>query len=84
MVNPPEWGPPYGSEDLAIDPKAGRLYASSAKMDAVLVFDLKGARIAVLKPNPPEKLEGAGALALLNGKLYVLCTYGNRVVQINP
>src|SRR6266542_55142 len=36
----PEWGQPAGFEDLAIDLKMGRLYASSANMDAVLSFDL--------------------------------------------
>ena len=34
----PEWGRPAGFEDLAIDSKKGRLYASSANMDAVLDF----------------------------------------------
>src|SRR5206468_7346315 len=34
----PEWGQPAGFEDLAIDSKMGRLYASSANMDAVLSF----------------------------------------------
>jgi len=42
----PEWQRLYGFEDLAIDSKAGRLYASSANMDAVLVFDLNGKRMA--------------------------------------
>ena len=32
----PEWGRPAGFEDLAIDSKMARLYASSANMDAVL------------------------------------------------
>ena len=60
-------------EDLAIDSKAGRLYASSANMDAVLVFDLNGNRIGSVRPKPPTKLDGPSALVLVNGKLYVLC-----------
>jgi hypothetical protein len=30
-----------------------------------------------------DKLEGASAMALQNGKLYVLCTFANRVSQID-
>jgi DNA-binding beta-propeller fold protein YncE len=70
-------------QDLVVDSKAGRLYATSTQTDEVLVFDLKGTKIGALKPRPPDKLEGASALALLNGKLYVLCTFGNRVSQID-
>ena len=79
----PEWGQPAGFEDLAIDSKTGRFYASSAHMDAVLVFDLNGNRIGTLTPKPPDKLEGPSALALSNRKLYVLNMYGNRVSVID-
>jgi len=79
----PEWGGPYGYEDLAIDSKLQRLYASSANMDAVLAFDLRGTRIGSLKPKPPEKLEAPSALALVNRKLYVLNMSGNRVSVID-
>jgi hypothetical protein len=79
----PEWGRPAGFEDLAIDSKTGRLYASSANMDAVLIFDLNGNRIGTLTPKPPDKLEGPSALALSNRKLYVLNMYGNRVSVID-
>ena len=78
----PEWGPPHGFEDLAVDSQAGRLYASSANLDAVLVFDLNGNRIGAVRPNPSDKLEGASALVVANRILYVLCTAANRVVQI--
>ena len=71
-------GTPVGFEDLAIDPEAGRLYASSTHLDAVLVFDLKGTRIGSLKPKPPDRLEGPSALALTDRKLYVLNMTGNR------
>src|SRR5206468_1926433 len=60
----PEWGQPAGFEDLAIDSKMGRLYASSANMNAVLIFDLDGARIGTLTPNPPDRLEGPSAWAV--------------------
>jgi hypothetical protein len=79
----PEWQRLYGFEDLAIDSKAGRLYASSANMDTVLVFDLNGKRIGSVKPKPPAKLDGPSALVLVNGKLYVLCMAGNRVNQVD-
>lgn len=77
-----EWQQPNGFEDITVDPSTGRLYASSAHTDAVLVFDSNGARIASLKPKAPEKLDGATALVLLNGKLYVLCASSSRVVEV--
>ena len=63
----PEWGGSYGFEDLAIDSKTGRLYASSTHMNAVLIFDLNGNRIGSLSPKPPDILDGTSALALANG-----------------
>jgi DNA-binding beta-propeller fold protein YncE len=80
----PEWGQPVGFEDLAIDSQTGRLYASSTHLDAVLVFDLNGTRIGSLRPKPPDKFDGPSALALANGKLYVLNMSGNRVTAIEP
>jgi tripartite motif-containing protein 71 len=80
----PGWGQPYGFEDLTIDPAGDRLFASSAKMDSILVFDLEGTRIGDLKPNPPDTLEGAGSIVFWQNKLYVLSAYGNRVLEITP
>jgi DNA-binding beta-propeller fold protein YncE len=77
-----EWGKPQGFEDLAIDSKGDRLYASSSHLDTVLVFDLKGTRVAGVTPKPPDKLKGPSALALANGKLYVLNMVGNHVSVI--
>jgi tripartite motif-containing protein 71 len=79
----PEWGEPVGFEDLAIDSKTGRLYASSTHLDAVLVFDLNGTRMSNATPKLPDKLEGPSALALANRRLYVLNMYGNRVSEID-
>ena len=79
----PEWGRPYGFEDLAIDSKAGRVYASSANMNVVLIFDLNGNRVGTLAPKPPDRLERPSALALTDRKLYVLDMAGNRVTQID-
>jgi DNA-binding beta-propeller fold protein YncE len=79
----PEWGQPAGFEDLTIDSKTGRLYASSAHMEVILVFDLNGTRIGSVTPKPPDKLEGPSALALANGKLYVLNMTSNRVTAID-
>ncbi|HEV3098465.1 MAG TPA: NHL repeat-containing protein [Candidatus Udaeobacter sp.] len=81
-----EWRPIQNAwymQDLAIDYKAGRLYATSTQTDEVLVFDLTGKQIASLRPRPPDKLEGASALVLVGRKLYVLCTFGNRVSQVD-
>jgi hypothetical protein len=79
----PEWGRPYGFEDLAIDSKMNRLYASSANMDTVLIFDLNGTRIGTLTPKPPDKLDGPSALVLVNRRLYVLNMAGSRVSVID-
>ena len=79
----PEWGRPYGFEDLAIDSKTGRLYASSANMNSVLILDLNGNRIGTLTPKPPDALDGPSALALSGQKLYVLNMNGNRVSVID-
>ena len=79
----PGWGQPAGFEDVAIDSGTRRLYASSANMDVILVFDLNGTSIDSLTPKPPDKLEGPSALALANRKLYVLNMYGNRVSVID-
>jgi DNA-binding beta-propeller fold protein YncE len=79
----PEWGKPAGFEDLIVDSKTGRLYASSANMDAVLIFDLNGTRIGTLAPKPPDRFGGPSALALFNRKLYVLNMYGNSVSVID-
>jgi DNA-binding beta-propeller fold protein YncE len=79
----PEWGGPYGFEDLAIDSSKSRLYASSTNINAVLIFDLNGNRIGSLTPKPPDTLDGPSALALANGKLYVVNMHGNRVTVID-
>src|SRR5579884_822352 len=79
----PEWGQTLGFEDLVVDSQRGRLYASSAHMNLVLVFDLNGARIGSLTPKPPEKLDGPSALALVNRRLYVLNSAGNHVSIID-
>jgi DNA-binding beta-propeller fold protein YncE len=79
----PEWGKVMGFEDLAIDSKTGRLYASSAHINTVFVFDLNGTRLGNLMPKAPNKLEGPSALALFDRKLYVLNMAGNRVSVID-
>jgi DNA-binding beta-propeller fold protein YncE len=79
----PEWGQTLGLEDLAIDSQTGRLYASSAHMNSVLIFDFGGTRIGSLTPKPPDKLDGPSALALVNRKLYVLNMAGNHVSVID-
>jgi hypothetical protein len=35
-----------------------------------------------LKPEPPNNFEGASALTLSHGKLYVLCAFSDRVQQL--
>ena len=82
----PGWRPVKGAwymQHLAIDSKLRRLYVTSTQTDEVLGFNLNGSKIASLRPKPPDKLEGASGLALVNRKLYVLCTFASRVVEIN-
>jgi sugar lactone lactonase YvrE len=79
----PEWGRTHGFEDLAMDSNKGRLYASSANIDAILIFDLNGNRTGTLTPRPPERLDGPSALVVANGKLYVANMLGNRVTAID-
>lgn len=77
-----EWTGPFSwyFQDLALDSKAGLLYASSG--DEVLVFDLTGKRITSLRPAPPDKLEGAAAVVLAKNGLYVVSTFSARVSRI--
>jgi DNA-binding beta-propeller fold protein YncE len=79
----PEWGKAVGFEDLAADSQTGRLYASSAHLNAVFIFDLNGTRLGSLTPKAPDKLEGPSALALFDRKLYVLDMTGNRISVID-
>jgi tripartite motif-containing protein 71 len=79
----PEWGQPSGFEDLAIDLQRGRLYASSATMNAILVFDLQGNRTGTLTPNPPDRLNSPSAIALAKDKLLVLNSGSARVSVID-
>ena len=79
----PEWRQTLGFEDLAIDSQTGRLYASSAHMNSVLIFDFGGTRIGSLTAKSPDRLEGPSALALANRKLYILNMHGNRVSVID-
>jgi DNA-binding beta-propeller fold protein YncE len=79
----PEWGQTLGFEDLAVDSQKGRLYASSAHMNSVLIFDFGGTKIGSLTPKPPDKLDGPSALAIADRKLYVLNMRGSRVSVID-
>ena len=73
----------WSFQDLLFDPQRGRLYATSPATDEVLIFDPAGKKVGTLKAKLPDKFEGASALALLNGKLYVLCAFADRVRQID-
>jgi DNA-binding beta-propeller fold protein YncE len=79
----PEWGQPLGFEDLAIDRERGRVYASSAYMNIILVFNLQGNRIGTLAPTPPDKLAQPSGLALAKDKLLVLNAGSARVSVIS-
>jgi DNA-binding beta-propeller fold protein YncE len=78
----PEWGRPQGFEDLAIDSQASRLYASSGNMNTILVFDLRGNRLARLSPKSPDKLQGPSAIVLAKNKLLILNKASARVSEI--
>ncbi len=73
----------WSFQDLWFDPQTDRLYAISPTTDEILVFDPTGTKIATLKPKAPSKLEGASGLTLLNGKLYVLCAFADRVMTVD-
>ena len=79
----PEWGKALGFEDLAVDSQTGRLYASSAHLNGLFIFDLNGTRLGSLTPKAPDKLEGPSALALFNRKLYIANMAGSRVSVID-
>jgi len=78
----PEWREALGFEDLAIDPDRSRLYASSAHLSTIFVFDLQGNRLGTLSPTPPDKLDSPSALALAKDKLFVLNAGSARVSLI--
>lgn len=79
----PEWGQAWGFEDAVIDTERGLLYASSAHINSILVFDLQGNRIGSLMPKLPDKLEAPSAIALGRDKLFVLNAASARVSVIN-
>ena len=70
-------------QHLVIDPKRDRLYASSVPTQSVLAFDLNGTRMGSLRPMPPDRLDGPSGMALGSDKLYVVCTFSNRVTSID-
>jgi DNA-binding beta-propeller fold protein YncE len=78
----PEWGQSLGFEDLAIDADRDRLYASSAYMSTILIFDLHGNRTGTLAPMRPDKLDGPSGLALTRDKLFVLNSGSARISVI--
>jgi sugar lactone lactonase YvrE len=79
----PEWGERSGFEDLAIDAGKGRLYASSANLNVILIFDLQGNTLGRLAATPPDKLDAPSAIALRKNKLFVLNTASARVSVID-
>jgi hypothetical protein len=52
-------------------------------MDTVLIFDLDGKNIGTLAAKRGERLDGPSALAVANGKLYILNMAGNRVTAVD-
>ena len=78
----PEWGQAHGFEDLAIDSDVGRLYASSANMNTIVVYDLEGKKLGTLAPPAPDRLEGPSAIALAKDRLLTLNTASARVSLI--
>ena len=79
----PEWGEPHGFEDLAIDSNSGRLYASSAKTNTIVIYDLDGNRLGTLAPPLPTRLDGPSAITLAKAGLLVLNSGSSRVLLIN-
>jgi sugar lactone lactonase YvrE len=80
----PEWqNNIWPFQHLVVDTKRNRVYASSVPSQNVLAFDLNGTRMAALRPMPPDKLDGPSGMALWNDKLYVVCTFSDRVSEID-
>ena len=80
----PEWQRAgWSFQDIALDPETGRLYLLSPATDEVLVYNLEGTKIGTVKPQPPNNLDGASALALSKGKLYITCAFADRVQTID-
>jgi sugar lactone lactonase YvrE len=80
----PEWqNNIWPFQHLVIDAKRNRVYASSVSTQNVLAFDLNGTRMAALRPMPPDKLDGPSGMALWDDKLYVVCTFSDRVGEID-
>jgi DNA-binding beta-propeller fold protein YncE len=80
----PEWQREgWSFQDMVFDADRDRLYLLSPSTDEVLVYDLEGNKVGTLKPQPPNTLEGASALALSKRKLYVLCAFADRVQAID-
>jgi sugar lactone lactonase YvrE len=79
----PEWQPQgWSFQDMVFDPETQRLYLISPATDEVLVYSVEGKKIGALKPEPPNTLEGASALTISKGKVYVLCAFASRVEAI--
>jgi sugar lactone lactonase YvrE len=81
----PAWqgGTGWSFQDIVVDPQTERVYLISPATDEVLVYDTSGAKQAALRPEPPNNLEGASALTMANGKLYITCVFSSRVQTIN-
>jgi DNA-binding beta-propeller fold protein YncE len=78
----PEWqSAGWSFQDIVLDPQAERLYLISPEADEVLVYDVNGIKQGTLKP-AANNLDGASALTLANGKLYVVCAFSDSVRQI--
>jgi DNA-binding beta-propeller fold protein YncE len=69
-------------QDLALDSKAGLLYASSNSTDDVFVFDLSGKLIKSLKTEAPDKVVGASSIALQKNGLLIINTFSARVTRV--
>ena len=79
----PEWGGPYGFEDLAIDSNNGRLYASSANMKLSAGFRFERKQGWRFDTKATRATRGATGLALVDRKLYVVNMGGNHVSVID-
>jgi hypothetical protein len=79
------WGTPasWFFQDLALDSKAGLLYASNNSTDDVFVFDLSGKLVKSLKTEAPDKVVGASSIALQKNGLLVVSTFAGRVTRVD-
>ena len=79
----PEWASAgNGSPSIAID-ASGRTFVSSPASNQIIVYQPDGTRLGLLKPNPPDSLDGPSGIVLRpGGSMFVVDQKGDRVTLL--